>query len=233
MASYPTNLPTRGRPEGGLSLLVPFTTSALAIVGAVGWLARSDSGWVTVGSVLLVVVLVTLLGWRLARWLGPTGGAPLPAVVSAIPAVAAVALLVPLGVAHLSQPSELPTASPAGTVRGFLGAVIDEDGVGACPFLDETSRLELEGGPSRDGQSCESFFSGAVLRLGGETVSSDGQLDRLHYATSGTGGERRVVVSGDGHRMIFRLRPATLVERKAFYAPSTPWRIDSSVDPLG
>jgi hypothetical protein len=72
-----------------------------------------------------------------------------------------------------------------------------------------------------------------VLRLGSETITSAGQLDRLHYATTGTGVERQVVVSGAGHDMTFRVRPATLVERKAFYAPSTPWRIDSNVDPLG
>jgi hypothetical protein len=233
MATY--RMPPSGprRTEGGLALLVPFTASALAVAGAAGWLGRSDSGWVTAGAVVLVLVLSTLLGWRLVRWLGPTGGAPLPRVASVVPAVAAVGLLVPLGVVQFTQPTELPSASPAGTVRGFLGAVVDDDGVAACPFLSDNSRLELEGGPARLGPSCESFFAGVDLRIGGATLTSDGQLDRLHYTTTGTGERRQVVVSGHGGQLRFRLRPATVVERKAFFAPSTPWRIDSSVNGLG
>jgi hypothetical protein len=133
---------------------------------------------------------------------------------------------------HATQPSTRPGSSPQGTVRGFLGAVVDTDGEQACGFLSAGARRRLEA-PARRGQTCESFFAGASIRVGGAPLTSYGQLDRLHYAVTASGADREVVVSARGLRLAFDLRPATAVERHAFAPPATPWRIDSSVDGLG
>ena len=197
-------------------LLVSFTLSALAIVGAVGWLGWTDSPLVTIGAVVLAVALTALVLGRLAAMLPERPRAlrqPLAFVV--VPSLAAAALLVPLAVSSAASPRVLPSGSPAGTVRGFLGDVVDNDGVDACRYLTNDVRV-------RDAHyACQSFFGAATLRLGGRLVTSDAQLDRLTFVTRGTtvtvGGRRFVVV------------PATATERTEFLAPPTPWRIASDV----
>jgi len=203
-------------PTSAAMLLVSFTLSALAIVGAVGWLGWTDSPLVTIGAVVLAVALTALVLGRLAAMLPERPRAlrqPLAFVV--VPSLAAAALLVPLAVSSAASPRVLPSGSPAGTVRGFLGDVVDNDGVDACRYLTNDVRV-------RDAHyACQSFFGAATLRLGGRLVTSDAQLDRLTFVTRGTtvtvGGRRFVVV------------PATATERTEFLAPPTPWRIASDV----
>ena len=197
-------------------LLVSFTLSALAIVGAVGWLGRTGSPVVTIAAVVLAVALTAMVLGRLAAMLPERPRAfryPLAFVV--VPGIAAAALLVPLAVSSAASPRALPAGTPAGTVRGFLGGVVDNDGVDACRYLTNVVRV-------RDAHhACQSFFGAATLRLGGRLVTSDGQLDRFTFLTHGTtvtvGGRRFVVV------------PATATERTEFLAPPTPWRIASDV----
>jgi hypothetical protein len=197
-------------------LLVSFALSALAVVGAVGWLGRTDSPLVAVGAVALAVALTALVLGRLAAML-PDRPRVLrhPSAAWLVPGIAAAALLVPLGLPSLAHPPFLPSGSPAGTVRGFLGAVVDDDGVTACRYLTGEARAEAAD------HSCQGFFGGVTLRLGGRAITSDAQLDRLAYATHG----HRVTV--DGARFV--LTRATPAGRAEFMAPPTPWRIASNV----
>jgi hypothetical protein len=87
-------------------------------------------------------------------------------------------------------------------------------------------------GPSPAGRAKRRF-----ARRGGRVgipfaISSDRQVDRLHYAVEPIGAERLVTVSSGGQEIRFRLRPADGYERQAFGAPLTPWRIASSVNAL-
>jgi hypothetical protein len=192
-------------------LLASFTLSALAVVGAVGWLARTGSTAVAIGAVLLALALAGLVIYRLLAML-PDRPAPTryPHAAWLVPGVAAAALLVPLAVPSIAHPPVRPGATPRGTIRGFLGAVVDNDGVSACRYLTGRARRESVGA------SYQAFF-GAARR----PVTSDGRLDRLTYAVRGD------TVTVAGHRFV--LRRATPGERSEFLAPPTPWRISSSV----
>jgi hypothetical protein len=207
-------------------LLLSFTLSALAVVGAVGWLGRTDSPLVGVGAVVLALVLTALVLGRLMAMLPQRARrARHPWVAWLVPGVAAVALLVPLAVTSVARAPLRPGSSPEGTVRGFLGAVVDRDGVTACRYLTAGARRSFE----RSGATCESFFGEAELRLGGHGFITDGSLGALQWAVS-RGHE--VTVAWHGHRMRFVLHPASATERAEFLAPATPWRIASSVSRL-
>jgi len=197
-------------------LLACFTLSALAVVGAVGWLGWAASLLVTIAAVLFAVALTAMVLGRLLAMLPERPRAlrhPLAFVV--IPGAAAAALLVPLAVATAASPRVLPSGTPAGTVRGFLGDVVDNDGVDACRYLTNDVRV-------RDAHhACQSFFGAATLRLGGRLITSDGQLERQTFVAHGT----TVVVDG----RLFVVAQATATERTEFLAPPTPWRIASDV----
>jgi hypothetical protein len=197
-------------------LLGPFTLSALAIVGAVGWLGRTRSPFVAVAAVALAVALTTMLLGRLAGML-PDRPRPLrhPAVYWLVPGVAAAALLLPLGADSIAHPLVQPSSSPAGTVRGFLGAVVDNDGVTACRYLTGAARAQAAD------HECQGYFGDVTLRLGGRVISTDAQLDRLTYTTRG-----HTVTVGGRTFTLTRATPAGLAE---FMAPPSPWRISSDV----
>jgi hypothetical protein len=197
-------------------LLVSFTLSALAVVGAVGWLGRTDSPLVVVGAVALALALTALVLGRLVAMLPERPHmVRYPSTFWLVPGVAAVALLAPLGVPSVAHPPTHPSSSPAGTVRGFLGAVIDNDGVTACRYLTGRARAEAAG------HACQGFFGGVSLRLGGRLMTTDAQLDRLSYVTRG-----HVVTVGGGRFVLARATPAARAE---FMAPPTAWRISSNV----
>jgi hypothetical protein len=205
-------------------LLVSFTLSALAVVGAVGWLGRTGSPLVAVGAVLLAMALAALL---LAQLMGMLPERPRPSRRAWVAwlGVAAVALLVPLAVTSAARAPLRPGASPQGTVRGFLGAVVDRDGVSACRYLTAGARRSFE----RSGATCEEFFGESELQLGGHGFTSDGSLAGLTFASHG----RVVTVSWHGNAMRFVVRPASARELAEFQAPPTPWRIASNVSRLG
>ena len=161
-------------------LLLSFTLSALAVVGAVGWLGRTGSPLVAAGAVLLAVALAALVLGRLQGMLPERARPPRhPWVAWLVPGVAAVALLVPLAVTSVARAPLRPGAGPQGTVRGFLGAVVDRDGVGACRYLTAGARRDFE----RTGATCEDFFGQSELRLGGHGFTSDGSLAALTFAS--------------------------------------------------
>jgi hypothetical protein len=135
-----------------------------------------------------------------------------------VPGIAAVALLVPFGVRSVAHPPVDPGSTPVGTVRGFLGAVIDNDGVTACRYLTARASAEYARG------ECQGYFGAARLWAGGRPVTSDAQLDRLHYAARG----RTVTVAGRR----FDLARASAAERAEFMAPPGPWRIAGGIRQL-
>jgi hypothetical protein len=200
-------------------LLVSFALSALAVVGAVGWLGRTDSPIVAVAAVLLALALTGMVLARLAAMLPDRPRALRhPRASWLVPGLAAVVLLVPLGVPSLAHPPVRPGSSPRGTVRGFLGDVVDNDGVSACRYLTGRARGESAGG------SCQAFIGAVSLRLGGHAITSAAQLDRLTYATRGH------TVTVGGRRFV--LTRATPAARAEFLPPPTPWRIASGVGRL-
>lgn len=224
---------TRRRARGGVpGLLLTATTSTLAIVGTVVWMARTNSAWVVAGGVALDAALLALLlaqqGSLLAEEPHPAWH---PTASWVVPAVAAVALLMPFAVPDATQALVQPGATPQGTVRGFLGDVQNADGVDACRYLTPHAR-GLIAGPSPRTPTCELFFAAPGVRFGSRLVSSQARLDRLGYAAKAEGRDRLVTVSDGPRSMRFLLQPATAAERNAFMAPATPWRIDSSVEPL-
>jgi hypothetical protein len=86
-------------------LLVSFTLSALAVVGAVGWLGRTDSPAVAIAAVALVLVLTTMVLARLTGMLPERPRALAhPHAYWLVPGIAAAALLVPLGVPSIAHP---------------------------------------------------------------------------------------------------------------------------------
>lgn len=220
----------------GPPLLAALAASSLAGVAMVIWLARTNSPWVVAGGVAVVLALVASLALQLGRllaretepvadrrrgWAGALRLAVMPG------------LLVPLVVAGAVAAAPRPHGTPAATVRDFLSAaVVDNDGVTACKYLTARSRVDFEG-RNAVRSSCESFFGGAGLTLGGRTVSSNAQLDALHYRVTAQERDRLVTVSYRGQAIGFLLRPANAPELDEFQAPPTSWRIASSVNGLG
>ncbi|HWK30399.1 MAG TPA: hypothetical protein VNS09_27785 [Solirubrobacter sp.] len=146
----------------------------------------------------------------------------------ALTALFALAIAAPANAIRWAQPSRVTT--PQATVRSFLmAAVVDQDGISACKYLTPNARVSFEG-HDLSGPTCQVFFSGAGLQLGGLDVSSIRDLKQLKYTVAP---DRVVTVSHGGQSMAFRLVKATPVEANSFEPPRSPWRIDSSVAALG
>jgi hypothetical protein len=202
-------------------LLVAFTLSALAVVGAVGWAARSGSDVVLVAAVALAIALAAMVLLRLAGML-PERIRPsrYPHAAWLVPGVLAVALLGPLAFTSVAAAPVRPGGSETGTVRGFLGNVVDQYGVGACRYLTTGAQDAVQGRPYT-GSGCAAVLDEAQIA----GIFTDAQIDRLHYTVHG----RTVTVTGYGDRLAFVLAPADRREQTEFQAPPTPWRIASDV----
>jgi hypothetical protein len=180
-----------------------------------------ELGAATLGAVALsrLVRKDTVGPSRMGRW---------PPRLALVPA-----LLVPIVVAGSLLAAPRPQQTPVAAVRGFLDqAVVNDDGEAACTYLTARARIDFEGHGLKGPASCQSFFGTATLRLGGRAITTERQVDRLHYAVAPVGADRLVTVSSGGQEVRFRLRPADGYERQAFGAPVTPWRIASSVNAL-
>jgi hypothetical protein len=200
-------------------LLASFTLSALAVVGAVGWLGRTDSPVITVAAVALSLALTAQLLARLVAMMPERPRVSRhPHAAWLVPGIAAVVLLVPLGARSVEHPPVRPGGTPIGTVRGFLGAIVDNDGVTACRYLTTTASAEYAKG------ECQGYFGDAHLQAGGRLVTSAAQLDRLHYAAHGR------VVTVSGRRFV--IARATPAERAEFMAPPGPWRVAGGIAQL-
>jgi hypothetical protein len=148
----------------------------------------------------------------------------------ALVAAFALALAAPAYAHHAARVARQDT--PEATVRDFLGGVVDADGNSACQYLTARARVSFEG-HSPSNPTCEQFFAGASLTLGGLDVQSKRDVNQLSYRVVPIGSARRVVVSHGGQSISFVLRLGSPPELQEFRAPPTPWRIDSSVAALG
>jgi hypothetical protein len=212
---------TAATPHAGAMLLLSFTLSAPAVVGAVGWAARTGSDVVLVAAVALAITLAAMILLRLAGMLPErVRPARYPQAGWLVPGVLAVALLGPLAVTSVAQAPVRPGGSEAGTVRGFLGDVVDQYGVGACRYLTTRAQAAVQGRPFT-GSGCAAVLDEAQL----PGIFTDAQVGRLHYSVHG----RAVTVTGYGDRLAFVLAPADRRELAEFQPPPTPWRIASDV----
>src|SRR4051812_1310056 len=113
------------RPSGAAPFLITLAASAAAVAAVVAWLERTDSPWLTVAAVVLLLALAGSAAYQIALLLGPDRRRPVSRAVWLAPALLAVGLVVSLELPIVGDASVLPSGSPAGTVRGFLGAVVD------------------------------------------------------------------------------------------------------------
>jgi len=202
-------------------LLLSFSLSALAVVGAVGWAARSGNSLAVAAAVVLALGLTAMVLVQLAGMLPDRVRTPrFPRAAALVPGVLAASLLGSLAIASVAQAPVRPDGSQAGTVRGFLGYVVNDNGVGACRYLTARAEDAVQGRPLTN-SGCAAVLDEAQL----PGIATDAQVGRLHYTVSG----RTVTVVGYGDRLQFVLQPATRSERAEFQAPSTPWRIASNV----
>jgi hypothetical protein len=147
-------------------------------------------------------------------------------LVAAITTVALIAALVPFATSAVARGR---LGGPAATVRGYLvAAAVDDDGVSACRYLTAGSRARFE---RASGQTCESYFGARAFQVGGRAIESDSQLAAAHYTVTAAGRDRLVTMTYDGHRVRFRLAPASAVERGEYLAPATTGRIASGATP--
>jgi hypothetical protein len=205
-------------------LLLSFSLSALAVVGAVGWAARSGDPLVVAAAVVLALGLTAMVLLRLAGMLPDRVRAPrFPRATAIVPGVLAASLLGSLAIANVAEAPTRPGGTQAGTVRGFLGYVVNDNGVGACRYLTNRARDAVQGSPITN-PGCAAVLDQAQL----PGITTDAQVGRLRYTVRG----RTVTVVGDGDRLHFVLQPATRSDRAEFEAPPTPWRIASNVSDL-
>jgi hypothetical protein len=227
---FPTSRHASGRPP----LLASFAAYSLGVVAMVVWVGHDDSVWVLALAVAVTLGLVSALLLTFRRLLG--GDPPLAAgrrprrrtlLLAGLPAV-----VVPLLAVTMVRAQSAPRSGPAATVRGFLkAAVVDNDGESACAYLTARARLAFEG-PAVGRSTCQTFFAGAALDLGGLAVTSDGRVDALDYSVRGTAAAPIVTVSHAGQAIRFTLRQGNEVELSEFAPPATSWRIDAGVSRL-
>jgi hypothetical protein len=181
-------------------LLIGFVTAALAGVGVVVWLGHDASPLVLAAAIALELCLATAGAVTIGRLLRDEpadaaepmrGRTRRPSRLALLPA-----LLLPLVVAGGVLAAPRPQRTPVATVRGFLtAAVVDNDGESACAYLTARARVDFEGHGLSGHDTCQRFFGGATLRLGGHAISSDGQVSALHYAVEPVGHDRLVTCS--------------------------------------
>jgi hypothetical protein len=114
--------------------------------------------------------------------------------------------------------------NPVKAVKDYLvNAAVDQNGYQACVYLTEAEQRAAaarSGGPE-----CRQGFDLATLRLGGRTIETVHQVERLAASASVRGDRARVRLSTNGDSAAFELVKATPAETSEFLAPDTEWRI--------
>jgi hypothetical protein len=205
-------------------LLAAFAAGALAVAEAVAWIGRTQSAWLDVVAVVLMLALLAAIGTSLGRVLAESGEGPRRTrrAATGLGVIAAVALLA--GAAPFVVPALARAGldGPEAAVRGYVGAEIDGDGIGACRYLSGPARAYVE---HVTGQDCESYYGSAAARVGDRVLTGDSQLAGARYSETARGRDRIVTMRYDGTHGRFVLTPATAAERAAYLAPPVPWRI--------
>jgi hypothetical protein len=136
----------------------------------------------------------------------------------------ALAAVTPLAACARNEPSGAPKSDPVKAVKEFLtDASVDQNGYEACVFLttgEQRAAAKRSGGPE-----CRQAFDLARFRLGGRTIDTVHEVERLAAHSSVDGGRASVQITKNGDSARFELAKATRSEQEQFLAPDTEWRI--------
>jgi len=114
--------------------------------------------------------------------------------------------------------------SPVKAVKDYLvNGSVDQNGYDACVYLtykEQRAAARRSGGPE-----CRQAFDLATLRLGGQTINTVHEVERLDATASVHGDRATVRLTKNGASIGFELVKATKSEANQFLAPYTEWRI--------
>ena len=137
----------------------------------------------------------------------------------------ALAALTPLAGCARNEPPGAPKSDPVKAVKEFLiDGSIDNNGYEACVFL--TTREQRAAARLTGGLQCRQAFDLATFQLGGNTIDTVHEVDRLAASASVHGDRASVRLTMNGGSARFELVKATRAEQEQFLAPDTEWRIE-------
>lgn len=117
-----------------------------------------------------------------------------------------------------------PGNDPVSVVKDFItDGVVDHNGYQACVYL--TAQQQRAAAQRVGAGECRQAFDLARLDLGGETVQTVHEVERLAASSSVHGDRARVRLTRSGASIDFRLVRGDFAERQEFQAPDTDWRI--------
>jgi hypothetical protein len=124
-----------------------------------------------------------------------------------------------------------PGNDPVKVVKDFLiDGVIDHNGYAACVFM---TTPQQRAAAHRVGEpECRESFDLARLALGGKSINSVHEIERLSARSEVRGRRAWVRLSRGGDNVAFRLIKANNHEEQQFLAPDTNWRIARGALPL-
>ena len=124
-----------------------------------------------------------------------------------------------------------PEDDPVKVVKDFLiDGVVDHNGQEACVFL--TTRQQRAASRRSGGPQCRQAFDLAGLKLGGRSIDSVHEIERLATRNKVRGRRAWVRLSRGRDSVEFRLVKADTHEEQQFLAPDTNWRIELGALPL-
>jgi hypothetical protein len=124
-----------------------------------------------------------------------------------------------------------PGDDPVKAVKDFLiDGVVDHNGYEACVFM--TTRQQRAAARRVGGPQCRQSFDLATLALGGKSITSVHEIERLSARSEVRGQRAWVRLRRGGDSVVFRLVKASYHEEEQFLAPDTSWRIASGALPL-
>jgi hypothetical protein len=124
-----------------------------------------------------------------------------------------------------------PEDDPVKVVKDFLiDGVVDHNGYDACVFM--TTRQQRAAAWRVGGPECRQAFDLAGLQLGGKSIDSVHEIDRLTARAKVHGRRAWVRLSRGSGSVEFRLVKADPHEERQFLAPDTNWRIAGGALPL-
>lgn len=136
----------------------------------------------------------------------------------------ALAALAALAGCARNEPPGAPKSDPVKAVKEFvIDGSVDHNGYEACVFL--TTREQRAAARLAGGSQCRQAFDLATFQLGGHTIDTVHEVDRLAASASVHGSRASVRLTKDGGSARFELVKATWAEHEQFLAPDTEWRI--------
>jgi hypothetical protein len=136
----------------------------------------------------------------------------------------ALAAVTPIAACARNEPSGAPKSDAVKAVKEYLvDGSIDQNGYAACVYL--TTREQRAAAKRSGGPECRQAFDVATFRLGGRSIHTVHEVDRLSSTSSVHGDRASVRLAKNGDSARFELVKATQAEQEQFLAPDTEWRI--------